>query len=56
MEEIANKETFKSYLFFWTGQLFSLLGSSITQFDIIWWITISTGSPVMLSIHLIQFI
>ena len=27
---------FRSYLFFWSGQLVSLLGSSIAQFVIIW--------------------
>ncbi len=32
----ATQKTFKSYLFFWAGQLFSLLGSSITQFVIVW--------------------
>ncbi|MFX1377177.1 MAG: hypothetical protein ACFFA0_15335 [Promethearchaeota archaeon] len=26
-EELANFQTFKSYLFFWGGQLFSLRGS-----------------------------
>jgi len=50
LEEVANKESFKSYLFFFTGQLFSLLGSSITQFVIVWWITIKTESAIMLSI------
>jgi len=48
--EIATQKTFKSYIFFWNGQLFSLLGSSVTQFVIIWWITITTQSAVMLSI------
>lgn len=46
----ATQKTFKSYLFFWIGQLFSLLGSSVTSFVIVWWITITTGSTVMLSI------
>lgn len=42
--------TFRHYLVFWLGQLFSLLGSSIVQFVIIWWITDITGSAVILSI------
>jgi len=50
MEETVNQETFKSYLFFWAGQLFSILGSSITQFVIVWWITITTESTLVLSI------
>lgn len=49
MEELANKGTFKNYIFFWTGQLFSLLGSSIVQFVIVVWITLETGSLVVLS-------
>jgi DHA3 family macrolide efflux protein-like MFS transporter len=46
----ATNVTFRSYIFFWLGQLVSLLGSSIVQFSIIWWITIETGSAVFLSI------
>jgi DHA3 family macrolide efflux protein-like MFS transporter len=46
----ANNQSFKSYLIFWSGQLFSLLGSSVSQFVIVWWITITTESAVMLSI------
>jgi len=42
--------TFRHYLVFWGGQLFSLLGSSIVQFVVIWWITDITGSAVLLSI------
>jgi len=49
-ENLVNQQTFKKYLFFWAGQLFSILGSSITQFVIIWWITITTGSILILSI------
>ncbi|MHA1472948.1 MAG: MFS transporter, partial [Promethearchaeota archaeon] len=48
-ENLANQQTFKKYLLFWTGQLFSILGSSITQFVIVWWITITTGSILILS-------
>ena len=47
---MANRATFRSYLFFWSGQLFSLLGSSIAQFVIIWWITLETESTFYLSI------
>ena len=47
---ITTENSFKSYLVFWSGQLFSLLGSSVTQFVIVWWITITTKSAVMLSI------
>ncbi|MEJ2276736.1 MAG: MFS transporter [Candidatus Lokiarchaeota archaeon] len=33
-----------------SGQLVSLLGSSVVQFTIVWWVTIETGDPVYLSI------
>jgi len=36
MEEVQTTQTtFRSYLVFWSGQLVSLLGSSIAQFVII---------------------
>ncbi|MFX1278974.1 MAG: MFS transporter [Promethearchaeota archaeon] len=50
MESSPTKHTQQSYLFFWGGQLFSLLGSSIIQFVIVWWIAEGTKSPIMVSI------
>ncbi len=50
MESITSSQTFKSYIFFWIGQLFSLLGSSIVQFVIVWWITVETKNPTIISI------
>ncbi|MFX0174592.1 MAG: MFS transporter [Candidatus Hodarchaeota archaeon] len=50
MQEIANKDTFRSYFFFWSGQLFSLFGSTVVYFAITWWITIETGNPIFLSL------
>ncbi|MFW9879509.1 MAG: MFS transporter [Candidatus Thorarchaeota archaeon] len=50
LEETANQETFRSYMFFFSGQLFSLLGSLVVFFVISVWITDETGSAVMLSI------
>jgi len=50
MEVQVSQETFRSYLFFWVGQLVSLLGSSIAQFVIIWWITLETGSALYLAL------
>jgi DHA3 family macrolide efflux protein-like MFS transporter len=40
----------KSYLVFWSGQLISLLGSSIAQFVIIWWITITYERALYLAV------
>ncbi|MFW9970615.1 MAG: MFS transporter [Candidatus Odinarchaeota archaeon] len=48
--ELANNKTFKNYIVFWIGQLFSVLGSAVSQFAIIWWITDTTGSTVLLSL------
>lgn len=50
MEDTASLKTFKHYIYFWIGQLFSLLGSSVISFVLIFWITIETGSAVILSI------
>jgi DHA3 family macrolide efflux protein-like MFS transporter len=50
MEPTATKQTLTHYVFFWIGQLFSLLGSSIIQFVIVWWITVETKNPTIISI------
>ena len=50
MEELANESTFRSYMFFWSGQLISLMGSLVVQFAIMWWITETTGNAFFLSI------
>jgi len=51
-EEIlgAEKKQFKQYLFLFSGQQISMLGSSIVSFAIIWWLTITTQSEMMLGI------
>lgn len=56
MEELANKNSFKSYMFFWSGQLFSLFGSMVVYFVIIWWLTEKTQSPIYLAIGSFLFI
>lgn len=33
----------------WTGQVFSLLGSQLSQFALVWWLTKSTGSATVLA-------
>lgn len=50
MEHLASQNTFKHYIYFWIGQLFSLLGSQVISFVIIFWITIETESAILLSI------
>lgn len=49
-EIAANEKTFRAYLIFWSGQLFSVLGSAISQFTIILWLTEITGSVMLLSL------
>ncbi|MHA1192761.1 MAG: MFS transporter [Promethearchaeota archaeon] len=56
MENIETKSSFSQFLFLWSGQLFSILGSSIVGFAITWWITITTGSATLLSISTFMYI
>jgi DHA3 family macrolide efflux protein-like MFS transporter len=49
------RETFNSgwklpFFTIWTGQAFSLLGSSLVGFALIWWMTETTGSATVLAI------
>ena len=46
----SNQQTFQHYIFFWMGQLVSLLGSSVVFFAVFWWLTIETESPTVLSL------
>jgi DHA3 family macrolide efflux protein-like MFS transporter len=45
----TTKSSFQHYLAFWGGQTFSLLGSMVVHFVIIWYLTILTGSPIVLA-------
>ncbi|MCK4380124.1 MAG: MFS transporter [Candidatus Lokiarchaeota archaeon] len=56
MEIVPTRKTFRSYLFFWSGQLFSLLGSMVVHFILIWWIQLETGSPIFLSLGQVFYI
>ena len=56
MEDMTNKSSFNQYLFFWGGQLFSIMGSSIVSFSITWWVTVTTGSAILLSILSFMYI
>ncbi|MFW9922401.1 MAG: MFS transporter [Candidatus Thorarchaeota archaeon] len=49
-EEFVEKKRFRDYLFFFSGQQISILGSSIVSFILIWWITETTQSELMLGI------
>ncbi|TXT64194.1 MAG: conserved membrane protein of unknown function [Promethearchaeota archaeon] len=57
MEPRPNNTTFKHYICFWIGQIFSLLGSSIVQFVIPIWITIIYQDEVLTSlVYFVSFI
>jgi len=49
---LADSKSFKRYIFLWSGQLFSIMGSSIVNFAITWWVTVLTGSATLLSISM----
>ena len=54
MKAIDNKHNITtswavSFFTFWSGQAVSLVGSSISQFALIWWLTKSTGSATVLA-------
>ncbi|MDW5563134.1 MAG: MFS transporter [Methanomassiliicoccus sp.] len=34
----------------WTGQAFSLIGSQLVQFALVWWLTVETGSAIVLTL------
>jgi len=38
-----------SFFSVWTGQAFSLIGSRVVQFALVWWLTQSTGSATVLA-------
>ncbi len=50
METTATGQSFRSYIYFWSGQLFSLLGSSIVQIVLIYWIYFETKSLTIVSL------
>ncbi|MFX1254274.1 MAG: MFS transporter [Promethearchaeota archaeon] len=50
MAIMANQKTYRRYLVLWVGQKTSLLGSSIVQFAIIWYITLITQNALYLAL------
>ena len=50
MEVEPTQKSFRSYMYFGVGQLFSLLGSMVVHFILVWWIEIETESPTFLSL------
>ena len=50
MEIIPTSKSFRQYMTFWAGQTFSLLGSMVVQFVIMWYLTVTTESPMVLAL------
>ncbi|TKC18089.1 MFS transporter [Robertmurraya kyonggiensis] len=40
----------RKFILIYAGQFFSLLSSSAVQFSIIWWLTVTSGSPLVLAL------
>lgn len=47
---MENKNWKRKFIALYTGQFFSLLSSAAVQFSIIWWLTDTTGSPLVLAL------
>jgi DHA3 family macrolide efflux protein-like MFS transporter len=46
----STKASMSPFFTIWTGQVFSLLGSELVQFALIWWLTTTTGSATTLAL------
>jgi DHA3 family macrolide efflux protein-like MFS transporter len=46
----SKKASMRPFFTIWTGQVFSLLGSELVQFALIWWLTTTTGSATTLAL------
>jgi hypothetical protein len=42
--ERASSRSMAPFFIIWTGQAFSLVGSSLVQFALVWWLTQMSGS------------
>mgnify|MGYP001266226457 CR=1 FL=1 len=49
-ESSTEARSLRPFLTLWIGQVFSLLGSQLVQFALIWWLTQQTGSATVLAI------
>lgn len=47
---MENKNWKRKFIALYTGQFFSMLSSAAVQFSIIWWLTDTTGSPLVLAL------
>ncbi|TFG13680.1 MAG: MFS transporter [Promethearchaeota archaeon] len=56
MEVKPTRSSFRQYMSFWGGQMFSLLGSMVVHFVIIWYLTETTESALVLALASFFFI
>ncbi|HNU35770.1 MAG TPA: hypothetical protein PKJ15_04170, partial [Methanomassiliicoccales archaeon] len=40
----------RNFFTIWGGQAFSLIGSALVQFALVWWLTVETGSATVLAL------
>lgn len=50
MPDNNTPKSLRPFLTLWVGQVFSLLGSQLVQFALIWWLTQQTGSATVLAV------
>ena len=50
MTSTSKQPSMRPFLVIWVGQAFSLIGSQIVQFAIVWWLTRTTGSATLLAL------
>jgi DHA3 family macrolide efflux protein-like MFS transporter len=48
--QAVEPESMRPFFTIWTGQAFSLLGSALVQFALVWWLTQTTGSATVLAL------
>ena len=48
--DTVRSPSLKPFITIWTGQAFSLLGSQLVQFALVWWLTKTTRSATMLAL------
>lgn len=48
-EQIQSSDWRKTFFLIWTGQLFSILGSGLVSFALVWYLTQKTGSAAVLA-------
>lgn len=49
-DSLTQPRSLRPFLTLWVGQVFSLLGSQLVQFSLIWWLTQQTGSATVLAV------